>query len=199
MKIPPELSYTIEYIKLLSHCGEGKNSTTEAIASEKLCIDDLIANLEMAEFCYPLKKALVYFMDSIYFEIEKDVTDDNVDKMKRVIEIISDDLEKFIEIEQRVKQAKGNMGGAKRALAMNEEENDDLEKIQVDINKNFNMSTAFGSIPIVELMEAYIFETVFPAVANFFELRLQIKPKETEFFKKLFLIIQKSVSFAKKE
>jgi len=29
IQIPPELSYTIEYIKLLANCGEGKNATTE--------------------------------------------------------------------------------------------------------------------------------------------------------------------------
>jgi len=39
---------------------------------------DLIENMKMADFCYPLKSSLVYFMDSIYFEIEKDVSDDNV-------------------------------------------------------------------------------------------------------------------------
>jgi hypothetical protein len=45
IQIPPELCYTIEYIKLLAACGEGKHSATESIASEKLCIDDLIFNL----------------------------------------------------------------------------------------------------------------------------------------------------------
>lgn len=103
IQIPPELSYTIEYMKLLSHCGEGKNSITESIASDKLSIDDLIENLKMADFCYPLKSSLIYFMDSIYFEVEKDVTDENVEKMKTVIQIIHADIEKFIEIQQRVK------------------------------------------------------------------------------------------------
>lgn len=102
IQIPPELSYTIEYIKLLGHNGEGKNSLTEGIASEKLEIDDLIENLRMADFCYPLKSSLVYFMDTIYFDIEKEVTDENIAKMNMVIEIIYEDLEKFIRIEQRV-------------------------------------------------------------------------------------------------
>lgn len=85
IQIPPELSYTIEYIKLLATAGEGKNSATESIASDKLPIDDLMANLEIADFCYPLKSSLVYFMDSIYFDIEKDVTDDNIVKMFKII------------------------------------------------------------------------------------------------------------------
>jgi len=51
-----------------------------------------------------------------------------------------------------------------------------LENIYVDINKNFNMQTAFGSFPIVQLMEKYIYDMVFPALTNFLDLRLPIKP-----------------------
>jgi hypothetical protein len=76
--IPPELCYTMEYISILALSGQGRNSATEAIASDKLPIDDLIKNMEMADFCYPFKSALVFFMDSIYFEVEKDVSDDNI-------------------------------------------------------------------------------------------------------------------------
>ena len=79
--IPPELSYTIEYIKLIGFTGEGKNSATETRAQEKLPIQDILENLKLADFCYPLKSALVYFMDSIYFDIEKDVSEDNIAKM----------------------------------------------------------------------------------------------------------------------
>ena len=32
IQIPPELSYTIEYIKLLAYCGDGKNALTETIS-----------------------------------------------------------------------------------------------------------------------------------------------------------------------
>jgi len=86
-------------MKLLGHCGEGKNSVTEGIASDKLSIDDLIENLRMADFCYPLKSSLIYFMDTIYFDVEKDVTDENIAKMNMVVEIIAEDLERFIRIE----------------------------------------------------------------------------------------------------
>lgn len=85
IQIPPELSYTIEYIKILAAGGEGLNSFTEAVAADKMPIDDLISNLEIADFCYPLKSSLVYFMDSIYFDAEKDITDDNIIKMFKVI------------------------------------------------------------------------------------------------------------------
>ena len=88
IQIPPELCYTMEYIKLLAKCGEGKNSNTEAIASDKLPLSDLIRNMEMCDFCYPLKSSLVYFMDSIYFDVEKDVSEENIGKMNKVIKII---------------------------------------------------------------------------------------------------------------
>jgi hypothetical protein len=84
-------------------------------------------------------------------------------------------------------------------LAVAEGDENDLEAIQVDINKNFNMLTAFGSLPIVILMEKYIFDFVFPALTHFFNLRLPIKPTQKDFYKKLLIIIQKSVTFAKKD
>ena len=103
IQIPPELSYTIEYIRILSQCGDGKNSTTEAIAAEKIPLDDLIANMRMADFCYPLKSSLIQFMNSIYFDIEKDISDENIAKMWQIIQIMNQDIEKFQEIQQRVK------------------------------------------------------------------------------------------------
>lgn len=61
-------------------------------------ITDILANMKLADFCYPLKNAIVYFMDSIYFDIEKDVSDDNINKMFEFIQEIIKDLEKFVEI-----------------------------------------------------------------------------------------------------
>jgi len=132
----------------------------------------------MADFCYPLKSSLVYFMDTIYFDIEKEVTDENIAKMNMVIEIIYEDLEKFIRIEQRVSKAKDG----KPKIGNEAIDVDDLENIPVDINKNFNLMTAFGSLPIAILMEYYIFEVVFPGLKNFFDLRLSIKPAQKKFF-----------------
>lgn len=85
IQIPPELCYTIEYIMLLGKTGYEKNSATEAIASDKLPLYDLIKNMELADFCYPLKCSLIYFMDTIYFDVEKDVSDENISKMQKVI------------------------------------------------------------------------------------------------------------------
>lgn len=54
--------------------------------------------MKLADFCYPLKNAIVYFMDSIYFDIEKDVSDDNINKMFDFITEISKDMANFVEI-----------------------------------------------------------------------------------------------------
>ena len=200
MLIPPELCYTIEYIKLLAICGDGKNHSTEAIASEKLPLDDLLRNMDMSEFCFPLKSALVYFMDSIYFDVGKEISEENITKMQKLITIIFVDLEKFIEIQQRVKSQKGQQQ-AKRVIGNQEliDEND-IESIVVDVNKNFNMNTAFGSFPLLTIMEKYIFEEVFPALGSFFDLRLPIKNKnQPDFYQKLLSIIQKTVSYARKD
>lgn len=96
--IPPELCYTIEYLKLLSLCGAGHNSFTESIAAEQMPLNDCIKNLEIADFCYPYKTSLIQFIDNIFFDIEKEVSDDNIQKIKIVIEIIRADLERFIVI-----------------------------------------------------------------------------------------------------
>ena len=116
--IPPEISYTIEYLKLLGICGEDKNAITETRAQEKLPIDDILENMKLADFCFPLKNALVYFMESIYFDIEKDVSEENIQKMINFIVIISNDLERFNEMQMKIRQSKSsNNKVGKRAVA----------------------------------------------------------------------------------
>lgn len=105
LQMPPELSYTIEYIKLLACCGEGKNASTETRAQEKFGLADIIVNMQLADFCYPLKSALVFFIYSIYFDIEKDVSDDNNQRIFEFLKILGQDFQKFIEISTRVKQS----------------------------------------------------------------------------------------------
>jgi len=73
--------------------------------------------------------------------------------------------------------------------AVDQVDDGDLEGINVDINKNFNLLGAFGSVPIVVVMEQYIYEIVFVALSSFFILRLPIKPNQKEFYHKLLMII----------
>lgn len=97
IQIPPEVSYTIELIEILATSVKGNNLTTKAIASQRMPIEDLISNLEMADFCYPLKSSLVSFMDSVYFDAENVKTDDDIDKIFKVVTMIEADLTKFLE------------------------------------------------------------------------------------------------------
>ena len=113
IQVPPELCYVIQYMKLLGVMGEGKNSNTEAIAQEKLSLADLVANLMIADFCYPYKESLIYFLDSIYFDIEKDVSDENIALMWEAVNIMYADINKFLEIQQRIQSMnKNTMGGS---------------------------------------------------------------------------------------
>jgi hypothetical protein len=39
----------------------------------------------MADFCYPFKNALVSFMDAVFFDVEKDFSEENISKMWDII------------------------------------------------------------------------------------------------------------------
>jgi hypothetical protein len=60
--VPPEISYVISYIDLISSSGIGKNSSTETRAQALFPVKDVIMNLKLADFCYPFKSALMFFL-----------------------------------------------------------------------------------------------------------------------------------------
>lgn len=70
-----------------------------------------------------------------------------------------------------------------------EMENINYDEIEVNINNNFNMLTAFGSFPIVTLMEKHLFEICFPAIKHFFNLRLPIKTEQIHYYDKFFSVL----------
>lgn len=39
-----------------------------------------------------------------------------------------------------------------------------INGVQVDVNKNFTFTTAFGKFKVSELMTKYVFEEVFPSM-----------------------------------
>ena len=67
-----------------------------------------------------------------------------------------------------------------------QQEQEDLDNIKVNINKNFTMLTSFGSFSILYLIERYIFEIVYQALIHYFDLRLPIKSEQFDFFRKFF-------------
>ena len=47
-----------------------------------------------------------------------------------------------------------------------------INGVQVDVNKNFTFTTAFGKFKVSELMNKYVFEEVLPSMEAFLNLRL---------------------------
>jgi len=58
-------------------------------------------NMKLVDFCYPMKYSLMNFMKNIYFEIEKEISEEFSMNVWQVIQIVVDDLKKFVEIMQR--------------------------------------------------------------------------------------------------
>ena len=85
--------------------------------------------MKLADFCFPLKNALVYFMDCIYFDIEKDISEENIQKMVQFIFIIAQDLERFVEIQTKLKQSKSSNNKAPKMRADAEIDEDNIDMI----------------------------------------------------------------------
>lgn len=73
--------------------------------------------MKLADFCFPLKSALTMFMNNIYFEIEKDVSDENISKMFDFLTIVKEDLGRFVEIQMRMKSSKSSNTKVKKGNA----------------------------------------------------------------------------------
>jgi len=55
-----------------------------------------------------------------------------------------------------------------------------INGVQVDVNKNFTFTTAFGKFKVSELMTKYVFEDVFPSMEAFLNLRLPMKYEQAD-------------------
>lgn len=65
--------------------------------------------MQIGDFCYPFKSALMFFLQNVYFDIEKEVTEDFTKVVWQVLEIVADDMLKFTEVMQRSKRAAGGV------------------------------------------------------------------------------------------
>ena len=144
----------------------------------------------MAGFCYPFKEALVYFMNHVYFDIEKDMREENIANLWQTIELITDDLNDFIKLKKILRDREAHprlniiksatntslFDGAKSpngSMDMPSKTNRTCPFSHgVDISINFKLMTCFGSNSILKHFEDYIFGTVIPSLEHFFELRL---------------------------
>ena len=57
--------------------------------------------------------------------------------------------------------------------------------MQVDVSKNFDFVTNFGTFPISQLMTDYIFDGVFNCLAEFFEINLPMNPAQTNLMRRI--------------
>jgi hypothetical protein len=53
----------------------------------------------------------MFFLQNIWFECEKEISEDFTMSVWQVIEIIVNDLQKFVEVMQRSKRSQGGMTG----------------------------------------------------------------------------------------
>lgn len=73
--------------------------------------------MQISDFCYPFKFALMFFLQHVYFDIEKEVTEDFTKVVWQVLEIVVEDMLKFTEVMQRSKRAAGGAGAPARGGA----------------------------------------------------------------------------------
>jgi hypothetical protein len=166
--------------------------------------------MQIADFCYPFKSALLFFLQHVYFDIEKEVTEDFTKVVWQVLDIICEDMLKFTEVMQRSKRAAAGGGGgpsrgAPAAADLSQEAPQDfdntftaLNNLKVDPNKNFIFNTAFGKFPVSELMLKYVFEFVFPSLEAFLNLRLHMQEYESKLVSKLLKLLFLSVPYKSK-
>ena len=91
-----------------------------------MSLDDLISNLGMAQFCFPLKSSIVSFVNNVYFDIEKDVADEDMAKMHTIITHFNNDFEMFHKLQESL-----NRETNESASQIPTEQN--LDEIEVDI------------------------------------------------------------------
>ena len=97
IEMPPEMCYTMMYMKLIANAGMGKNVQCETRAQALLPVKDLILNMDTADFCYPLKTSILLFLREIYLDTEKGIGEDFTTQVWGLIMRLEKDLLKFVE------------------------------------------------------------------------------------------------------
>ena len=54
--------------------------------------------MKLSQFCYPMKEACLDFLLQVYLDTEKDINEDYHASLWEIMEIVYEDLKKFIEI-----------------------------------------------------------------------------------------------------
>ena len=65
---------------------------------------DLIQNMDLSDFCYPLKSSILLFLEQIYLDTEKEIGEDFTNQLWLLIARLEKDLLKFVEVMQKQKR-----------------------------------------------------------------------------------------------
>ena len=153
IKVPPQLSYTMCYMSLIAHAGMGKNAQCETRAQAMFPMKDLILNMEMADFCYPLKSSILMFLQNIYLDIEKEIGEDFIKLIWELIAHLIDDLKRFNEVMTRQKRGSKMPRKPVEADPLEDAEDPGKKRVKtVDVNQDFYIESNFGRFHITELM-----------------------------------------------
>lgn len=161
INLPPEMAYTMQYLNLIAAAGMGKNAQCETRAQAIFPMEDLIYNMETAEFCFPLKSSLLLFLEHIYLDTEKEIGEDFLNQVWELIDVLERDLIKFVKVMQRQKRGVMTVSKKTKTLKDDSEEQD----VEVDINNNFAFVTNFGKFSVTDLLTTYVFESIFPTLS----------------------------------
>jgi len=165
---------------------------TELKCQSFFSIRDIVENLKISQFSYTMKEACLDFLLQIYLDTEKDISEDYHLSLWEVIEIMYEDLKKFIEIKISQSKKMGQSGPAKKTLM-----NGGFDVAGgVDISRNFYVRDCFGSQPIVKILENYIFISVIPNLNKFFELRLRMNEKQNNLVRNSIRLIAEAAKHA---
>lgn len=153
----------------------------------------------MVGFCYPLKAACLIYLLEIYLDTEKTLSQDYHSPLWEVMEVIKniittqliqvifEDLKKFIEI--RIKKISEE--GKKRTLLSGQVDVNG----GIDVSRNFNLRDCFGSRPIIDVLENYIFNQVIMTMNKFFELRLRMNDKQNNLVRNSIRLISEASKY----
>lgn len=131
--------------------------------------------MKLSQFCYPYKDVMLDFLLQIFLDTEKEISEDVHEPLWEVIDCVYDDLKKFIEVRINLLKGPGDRKPKKGDI--------------IDLTKKFNIRDCFSSRPMLKIFEDYIYGTVMPALAYFFELRLKVTEKVAPTVRNIFRLV----------
>ena len=61
---------------MVASAAKGRNAQAETRAQALFPMEDLIFSMQKADFCFPLKSALLVYLEHVYLDVEKEIGED---------------------------------------------------------------------------------------------------------------------------